>query len=114
MRILRSRSDQEISSAGFALFVAGLIVAGFVGGAIRTLLSSDQIQNRILTELQAALPALLVRMEPAKVTLARGIWPGLSITISKLHLTKPEACGETFGTLELENINLPLEIFPLL
>jgi len=38
--------------------VAGLILAGFIGGAIRTLLSSDKIQNRILTELQAALPAL--------------------------------------------------------
>ncbi len=114
MRILKSRSDQEVSSTGFALFIAGLILAGFIGGAMRTLLSSDQIQNRILTAVQAALPALQVKMDPANVTLARGIWPGLSISIPKLHLIKPEACGETYGTVELEDINLPLDIFPLL
>jgi hypothetical protein len=114
MRILRSRSDQEVSSTGFALFIAGLILAGFIGGAIRTMLSSDQIQGRILTELQNALPALQVRMEPARISLARGVWPGLSIYISKLHLAKPEACGETFGSLELENMDLPLDIFTLL
>src|SRR3954467_10516386 len=114
MRILQSRSDQEVSSTGFALFMAGLILAGFVGGAIRTLLSSDQIQNRILTELQTALPALQVKMESAHVSLARGIWPGLSIAIPKLHLVKAEACGETYGTLELEDISLPLDIFTFL
>lgn len=114
MRILRSRSDQEVSSTGFALFIAGLILAGFIGGAIRTVLSSEQIQNRILTELQTALPALQVKMDPARISLARGIWPGLSIAIPKLHLVKPEACGETYGTLELENISLPLDVFTLL
>lgn len=93
--------------------MAGLILAGFIGGAIRTLLSSEQIQNRILTEVQNALPALQVKMEAAHVSLARGIWPGLSISIPKLHLVKPEACGETFGTLDLENIDMPLDIFTL-
>ena|GEM_PF-3842495 len=93
--------------------MAGLILAGFIGGAIRTLLSSEQIQNRILTEVQNALPALQVKMEAAHVSLARGIWPGLSISIPKLHLVKPEACGETFGTLDLENIEMPLDIFTL-
>lgn len=94
--------------------MAGLILAGFIGGAIRTLLSSEQIQNRILTEVQNALPALQVKMESAHVQLARGIWPGLSIYIPKLHLVKPEACGETYGTLDLENMELPLDLWSLI
>ena len=77
----------------------------------RSLIGSNS--KRILTELQVALPSLQVNMETAKVSLARGIWPGLSISIPRLHLIKPEACGETFGKLELENIDLPLDIVPL-
>jgi hypothetical protein len=114
MRILRSRSDQEVTSVGFALFVAGLIMAGFVGGAIKTLLSSEQIQFQIQSQLQTALPAFQIKMEKAKVKLARGIWPGVAIQIPKLHLTKPETCGEFSGTIGIENIDLPLELFSLI
>jgi hypothetical protein len=114
MRILRSRSDHEVSSTGFALFVAGLVIAGFIGGALRTLLSSDQIQARILTELQTALPSVDIKMDTAKVSLARGFWPGISISIPKLRLQKPESCGETAGNLELEGLDLPLDVIALL
>lgn len=94
--------------------MAGLILAGFIGGAIRTLLSSDQIQSRILNELRSQLPNLEVSMEPAHVSLAQGIWPGITISIPMLHVTKPESCGDIFGRVDIESIVLPLDLLSLL
>lgn len=114
MRILKSRSQKEVSSNGFALFVVGLIVAGFFGGAFRTLLSSQQIQSRILQQLEASLPEFSLRMDAAKVSLARGIWPGLTIDVPRLEMTKPATCGDPVSSIRLENIRIPIGTWSVL
>lgn len=112
MRILRGKSNLEVSSHGFALFVFGLIIATFVGGAVRTLLGSDRVHQRILSELRTRFPTQEISMGSTEVLLSRGIWPGLGLKITALNF-KDEACGKLGVTLEVPTVILPISLWSL-
>ncbi len=75
MRILRGKSSLEVSSHGFAWFVVGLVIATFVGGAARTLLTSDRVHKQIVSELRARFPQQDFQIGATEVLLSRGLWP---------------------------------------
>jgi len=51
-----------------------------------------------LTELQAALPALQVKMDPARISLARGLCRAFDL-VPKLYLAKPERAAKRTARL---------------
>ncbi len=112
MRILRGKSNLEVSSHGFALFVFGLILATFIGGAVRTLLGSDRVHQRILTELRQRFPTQEIKIGSTEVLLSRGIWPGLGLKISDLSF-KHEACGKLGIELNAPTVILPISLWSL-
>lgn len=112
MRILRGKSNLEVSSNGFALFVFGLIIATFVGGGVRTLLGSDRVHQRIVNELKTRFPTQEIKIRSTEVLLSRGIWPSLGLKISGL-MFKQEACGKLGVTLDVPTAVLPIHLWSL-
>ena len=112
MRILRGQSNLEVSSKGFAIFVVGLVLSTFVGGAVKTLLSSDQVHNRIVTELKAHFPKQEFQIGQTEVLLSRGIWPALGLRVHNLNF-KQDVCGKLSFVLTIPVAVLPLDIFSL-
>ena len=103
MRILRGQSNLEVSSKGFALFVVGLVLATFVGGAVRTALSSDQVHRRIVSELKNRFPKHEFQIGQTEVMLARGIWPGLGLRVRGLTF-KQDVCGKLSFVLTIRRV----------
>ena len=112
MRILRRRSNLEVSSKGFALFVAGLLVATFLGGAVRTVLSSARVHQRIVRELKDRFPKNQIEIGQIEVLLSRGIWPGLGLRVRDLTVGQ-DRCGKLSFLIQVPNAVLPLNLLSL-
>jgi hypothetical protein len=112
MRILRGQSNLEVSSQGFALFVVGLVLSTFIGGALKTLLSSDQVHQRIVTELKNRFPKHEFQIGQTEVMLSRGLWPALGLKIHNLSF-KQDVCGKLSFVLNVPQAELPLDLFSL-
>lgn len=112
MRILRGKSDLEVSSQGFAWFVVGLVLATFIGGAVRTILSSDQVHKRIVSELKARFPKHEFTLGKTEVLLSSGLWPGLGLRVQNLSF-KQETCDKLSFNLEVPEAILPVDMLSL-
>lgn len=113
MRILRSQSNIEVSYKGFAWFVVGLILATFLGGAIRTILSSDRVQARITSELKNRFPRHEFNIGHTEVLLSRGLWPGLALRLTDV-VFKQDVCGKLSFVLDVPQMVLPVDLWRLL
>lgn len=112
MRILRGKSNLEVSSQGFAWFVVGLVLATFVGGAVRTILSSDRVHQRIVTELRHHFPQHQFEIGNTEVLLSQGLWPGLGLRLR--HLTfNQDVCGKLSFRLTVPEAVLPVDLLAL-
>src|ERR1051326_8861721 len=98
MRILRGQSNLEVSSTGFALFVVGLVLATFVGGAVKTALSSDRVHQFIVSELKSRFPKQDIQIGATEVLLSRGFWPGFGLRVLNL-VVKQDTCVKLSFTL---------------
>lgn len=112
MRILRGQSNLEVSSKGFAWFVVGLVLATFVGGALRTILNSTQVHDRIVSELKNRFPKHEFEIGATEVLLSRGIWPGLGLRVRDITF-KQDVCGKLSFVLTIPQSTLPLDLLSL-
>ena len=112
MRILRRRSNLEVSAKGFALFVAGLVVSTFVGGAIRTILSSDRVHRRIVRELKNRFPKNDIDVQSIEVLLSRGVWPALGLRVHDLSV-RQDVCGKLSFDLRVPETVMPIALWSL-
>jgi len=112
MRILRGKSNLEVSSKGFAWFVVGLVLATFMGGAVRTILRSDQVHTRIVNELRARFPQHQFQMDKTEVILSRGLWPGLGLRLTNLSF-RQDVCGKLSFVMEVPQAVLPVDLLSL-
>lgn len=112
MRILRGKSNLEVSSQGFAWFVVGLVIATFMGGAVRVLLTSDRIHKRIVSELRSRFPQHEFQIGQTEVLLSRGMWPGLGLRVKNLAF-RQDVCGKLSFIVEVPNAVLPVDLFAL-
>jgi hypothetical protein len=109
---LRGKSNLEVSSQGFAWFVVGLVLASFIGGAVRTLLSSNAVHTRIVSELRNRFPKQQFEIEQTEVLLSRGIWPGLGLRLRNVTF-RQETCGKLSFVLDVPEAILPVDLFSL-
>src|SRR6185312_9227354 len=112
MRILRGRSNLEVSSTGFAWFVVGLVLATFLGGALRVALQSDRVHQRIVSELRERFPKQDIQIGATEVLLSRGVWPALGLRVHDL-IVKQDVCGKLSFLLTLPDAVLPLDLLSL-
>ena len=112
MRILRGKSSLDVSAKGCAWFVVGLVIATFVGGAVRTALSSDRLHQRIVGELKTRFPNQEFSLGQTEVMLSRGMWPSLGLKVKNLKF-RQDVCGKLSFVLEVPQTVLPVDIFSL-
>lgn len=87
-------------------------MATFVGGAIRTLLGSDRVHQRILSEVRNRFPQDDIRIGSTEILLSSGIWPGLGLKISDFSF-KRENCGKLGVNFEAPILIVPVGIWGL-
>ena len=112
MRILRGQSNLEVSSKGFALFVVGLVLATFIGGAVRTVLNSAQFNERLASEIKSRFPKHEFQIGRTELMLSRGIWPALGVRVRDLTF-KQEVCGKLSFILNFPQATLPVSLLSL-
>jgi hypothetical protein len=112
MRILRGKSSSEVSSQGFALFVVGIIISTFLGGAVRTFLNSNAIQVRLMAEAQKRWPDVSIEIGNMQGLLSRGIWPGFVLKFENVHLVRRSCQGPSLQ-IDLENMSAPIRLLSL-
>lgn len=107
-------SKYRVNSNGFALFVIGLTLAGFLGGAVRFFLGSDKAQERILSELKSKVPEWQIETDRVQLLLASGIWPGLTMVVPKANLIRQGHCELAQIRVRLDGMRLPISLWALL
>ncbi|HMN69010.1 MAG TPA: hypothetical protein PKC28_10770, partial [Bdellovibrionales bacterium] len=112
MRILRGKSNLEVSYRGFAWFVVGVVLATFLGGAVRTVLSSDRVHQRIVTELKSRFPKQEFQIGRTEVLLAQGLWPGLGLRLRDVRF-RQETCDKLSFDLVVPQVDLPVDMLSL-
>lgn len=108
MNYNKQRQQQDLKSGrGWIYFVLGLLLALFLGGAVRVALSPKRIQNEISARLEKA--KVNVAIEGLQVSLNDGIWPRLGFFSSRMVITPKSVC-EAWAEITVENLYLPLGI----
>jgi hypothetical protein len=92
--------------------VLGLVCATFFGGAVRTLLRSDRLHDRIVTELKDRFPKHEFQIGRTEVLLSRGLWPSFGLRLHGL-VFKQDVCGKLSFVLNLPEAVLPLDVLGL-
>ncbi len=113
MLVKKRDSAVNVNSNGFALFVIGLTLAGFLGGALRLVLNSDRAQQEILLEVQKKFPEWQVESARVELHLAAGIWPGFTVELPEAHAQRAAECGKPLLDVELHSLKIPVSLWTL-
>ncbi len=97
---------------GFPWFVLGLVFATFIGGAVRTVLTSDRVHKRIVAELRGRFPQQEFQIGQTEVLLSRGLWPGLGLRVKNLSF-RQDVCGKLSFVINVPEAVLPVDLFAL-
>lgn len=110
MRILRGQSNLEVSSKGFAIFAIGLILATFCGGAIRTMLRLDRVQEFIVGSVQKQFPSAKVEIQKTKVLLSRSGFPAIAVQLEDVDWRITD-CRQAPIVFSAKEIVLPVDLW---
>lgn len=97
---------------GFPWFVVGLVIATFIGGAVRTVLTSDRVHKRIVAELRGRFPQQEFQIGQTEVLLSRGLWPSLGLRVKNLSF-RQDVCGKLSFVIDVPEAVLPVDLFAL-
>ena len=113
MRISQGRTNLDVTSHGFALFVTGLILSTFVGGALKVGLRSERVHERISGELRQRFPRNDVQVGRTEVLLSRGLWPVVGVRAEDLSFSQT-VCGKLSFRIEVPEAIVPIDLWSLL
>ncbi len=108
-----SQNKKELngtSNNGVVVFILGLLLASFFGGAVRTLVSPQQVQLYIQRQVEARKPKFDLNFQKAELTLARGWWPRMGLQLSGLQLTSQDLCRSPIR-FEVDQVYVPLDLW---
>jgi hypothetical protein len=94
---------------GWAWFFVGLLLALFFGGAVRALLSEEQVRSWIETTLAKEAPPYDVTVGTARIQLADGIFPRLGLEVGRLEIKPKDRCRVPLQ-VRLEKAFLPVNV----
>jgi hypothetical protein len=97
---------------GFPWFVVGLVIATFIGGAVRTVLTSDRVHKRIVAELRGRFPQQEFQIGHTEVLLSRGLWPSVGLRVKNLNF-RQEVCGKLSFIIDVPEAVLPVDLWAL-
>ena len=106
-RQVYKRGPEATNGWGWLLF--GFLVALFVGGAIRGLLSPQKIKLLIDSALQAGRPPFSLRFDSAELSLRDGVLPRLGILARGIRIEAKDPCI-TASDLEIRELFVPISL----
>lgn len=115
MSKLNSKLKVEKTSGptGTSVFVLGLILATFFGGAFRTFFSSQQIEQFIQKQLAENNPKFELKFDSAQLSLSNGWIPRLGLLLEGVEIFAKDVCDSPFR-LNIDNVYVPMYIMKLL
>ena len=113
MNRLRIEKTKDEKHRGTVLFVIGLLIALFFGGAIRTFLSPQQVEAYIRQQVELRKPKFDVEFSKAQLTLSRGWVPRLGLQLNDLQLTSNNLCLNPIN-LNVNEVYIPVHVFRFL
>lgn len=107
-------SIAEVStSTGWVLFILSILVALFVGGAIRSFTSSQNLSHWFYNEFNKEAPPFVVEFDQIRLSLAKGWWPRFGLEFLNLRVRAKDTCV-TASQIHIDNFYIPLSVLPTL
>jgi len=113
MLIKKKDSISQVNSNGFALFIIGLALAGFLGGAMRLFLNSERAQARIISEVQKKFPEWNVAADRVELHLSSGLWPGVTVELGRVQGLRKVECGRPELKISADSLKIPVGLWSL-
>ena len=97
------------SSQAWVIFLVGLFLSTFFGGAIRAFLSPQQLSAWVEKKLVEKNPKFYLNFDHLEFSLADGIWPKFGLYVKGLKLTSKDPCI-TQSQLTISEVYIPIRI----
>lgn len=101
------------TTRGWLIFVSCILVASFVGGAVRVFFSQDQVEQWVRSAVYKSQIPYDVRFRKGELILAEGGWPDLALRLNQVSIQALEACNDD-SLYEVDTVDVPVRIFELL
>lgn len=110
---LQNREKELVAEQpGLAVSIAGVLLAVFMGLAVRAALSSERIFELVQSAAAKADPRFQHRIGSAYISLADGIFPELAVVIHDVVVESDELCWMG-PLLEVDELKLPVDLWHL-
>lgn len=94
-------------------FICCVLIASFVGGAVRLFFSTESIRQAVKEYVEREKPPFELVVESINVSLSKGLWPRLGVEVRNLQIFSLDPC--TLGVkLHVEQAYLPVSLLSLL
>ena len=104
---------EDVRGNGWFLFFCGLLVSTFIGGAVRSLLSPEQLRNWVEPYIaQKELP-IEIHFDRIELKLSDYLLPRFGVVIHDVRLEAKESCL-TRSQVHIDHIYFPIELSSLL
>ncbi len=98
---------------GLGLSLLGLMAALLIGLTLRAVIAPDRISKLVQKASLSIHKDVEIRFQTARVSLANGIWPDLSVIVEDIEIESRKSCWFT-PLVEVHQIRLPLSLKHLL
>jgi hypothetical protein len=102
-----SEKTSVAEQPGFALSLAAILIALFVGVSVRALTAPEKVREQLIQATANIHRDFKFEFKDAYVSLARGLFPDLSVIIKDVTIQSDKACWLS-PNLEINEIRLPL------
>ena len=99
--------DLVAEQSGFGISLIGLILALFIGLAVRAVIAPDKVQGHLQKAISHIHPDLEISFQDAYVSFADGIFPDLAVVIRGGVIASDKKCWLA-PVMEINEIRLPL------
>lgn len=96
----------SVTATGWAWLMIGVLLALFLGGAVRALLSERQVRQWIEKKWQQEDPPYFLKFQTARVELSEGWRPRFGLLVRGLELSPKDPCGRGHR-LQISELFLP-------
>ena len=95
-------------SRGWSVFLIGILISSFLGGAIRVFFSPNRIRTWVEEVTSRRQPKFTLEFKEARLALAHGLTPGLAVEFIDLKVQARDKCV-TGSEIFIDRLNLPLQ-----
>ncbi len=100
------------TSMGWVIFLSGLFISTFFGGAVRAFLSPAQLSKWVENRISEKKPKFYLNFDHLEFKLSDGMWPKFGFQARGLNISSRDLC-QSQSQLGLREAYIPINIFRL-